>query len=158
MTINYSCTIIQMCSGITRDRLLKGELHAQSFQKFIDLHLCTDCFMKTSPQSSEQMQWNICIDVLPWSGGHGFETRQFKLGVRIVGYFCLSRTSTKYYKLEALVLRERRPPWPRQIITQITTKIYSVLHCTTQDPSIKFHSNLFITFWVMLSTDKQTNR
>ena len=37
-------------------------------------------------------------------------------------------------------------------------KFYSVLPCTTQDPSIKFHPNPFITFWVMLSTDKQTNR
>ena len=27
-----------------------------------------------------------------------------------------------------------------------------------QDPSIKFHPNPFITFWVMLSTDKQTDR
>ena len=43
--------------------------------------------------------------------------------------------------------------------TQITTKIQSVLPCTTQDPSIlKFHPNPLITFWVMLSTDKQTDR
>ena len=34
----------------------------------------------------------------------------------------------------------------------------SVLHCTTQDPSIKFHPNPFITFWVVLSTDRQTNK
>ena len=42
--------------------------------------------------------------------------------------------------------------------TQIITKIWSVLHCTTQDPSIKFHPNPFITFWVMLSTDRQTDK
>ena len=28
----------------------------------------------------------------------------------------------------------------------------------TLDPSIKFHCNLFITFWVMLLTDRQTNK
>ena len=32
-------------------------------------------------------------------------------------------------------------------------------HCGwTWDPSIKFHCNLFITFWIMLVTDKQTNK
>ena len=35
---------------------------------------------------------------------------------------------------------------------------FNVLHCTTQDPSIKFHPNPFITFWVMLSTDRQTDK
>ena len=109
------------------------------------------------------------------------------------------------YTGELEALGERRPPWPRQIITpilstvkmlnlgcerlpqppkkkkkkkkkkgsgslpsprsgyattyygvflliyssyntQITTKIESVLTCTTQDPSIKFHPNPFITF------------
>ena len=47
--------IIQMCSGITRGRVLSGELYAQRFQKLIYLHLFTDCFMKISPQSSEQI-------------------------------------------------------------------------------------------------------
>ena len=35
---------------------------------------------------------------------------------------------------------------------------FNVLHCTTQDSSIKFYPNPFITFWVMLSTDRQTDR
>ena len=48
--------IIQMCSGITHGRLLKGELYAQKFQKLIYLHLFTDCFMKFSPQLLEQTQ------------------------------------------------------------------------------------------------------
>ena len=42
------------------------------------------------------------------------------------------------------------PRWP--------PKFNQFLTCTTQDPSIKFHPNPFITFWVMLSTDKQTNK
>ena len=29
---------------------------------------------------------------------------------------------------------------------------------TTKDPSIKFHPNPFISFWVMLSTDRQTDK
>ena len=36
--------------------------------------------------------------------------------------------------------------YPTATLQILTTKIYSVLHCTTQDPSIKFHPNLFITF------------
>ena len=111
-------------------------------------------------------------------------------------------------KLEAL--RERRPPWPRQIITPIlpTVKILSrggerlfppppkkkglnhYLHHDLGMPPLlwwifahllileypdhhqnlissslyypgplrKFSSNPFITFWVMLSTDRQTDR
>ena len=114
-------------------------------------------------------------------------------------------------KLEAL--RERRPPWPRQIITLIlpTVKMLSLgcerpppppppfplkkkktvldhylyhdlgmlpllwwffahllllqypdhhqnLISSSLDPSIKFRPNPFITFWVMLSTDRQTDR
>ena len=51
-TILEDC-IIQMCSGITCDRVLKGELCAQRLQKLIYLHLFTDCFMKTSLQSSK---------------------------------------------------------------------------------------------------------
>ena len=35
-----------MCSGITRGRVLNGEPYAQRFQKFIYLHLFTDCLMK----------------------------------------------------------------------------------------------------------------
>ena len=46
---------------------------------------------------------------------------------------------------------------PRRSV-QIATKIQSVLHCTTLDPSIKFHYNPFITFWVMLLTNRQTDR
>ena len=45
--------IIQMCSGITRGRVLNGELHAQRLLKLIYSHLFTDCFMKISRQSSE---------------------------------------------------------------------------------------------------------
>ena len=47
---------MQMCSGITRDSMPNGELYAQRFRKLIYLHLFTDCFMKISPQSSEQLQ------------------------------------------------------------------------------------------------------
>ena len=42
------CCIIQVCSGITRGRVLNGELHAQRLQKLIYVHLLTDCFMKIS--------------------------------------------------------------------------------------------------------------
>ena len=45
-----------MCSGITRGRVLNGELYAQRFQTLIYLHLFTDCFLKISPQYSEQIQ------------------------------------------------------------------------------------------------------
>ena len=48
--------VIQMCSGITCDRVLNREFYAQRFQKLIYLHLFTDWFMKTSPKSSEQIQ------------------------------------------------------------------------------------------------------
>ena len=44
--------IIQICSGITRGRVLNGELYAQRLQKLIYLHLSTDCFMKISVHSS----------------------------------------------------------------------------------------------------------
>ena len=44
--------IIQICSGITRDRVLNGELYSQRLQKLVYLHLFTDCFMKISLQSS----------------------------------------------------------------------------------------------------------
>ena len=40
--------IIQIYSGITRSRLLKGERYAQRLQKLIYLYLFTDCFMKIS--------------------------------------------------------------------------------------------------------------
>ena len=51
-------SVIQICSGITRGRVLNGELYAQRFQKLIYLHLFTDCFMKISPQSLKQTQIN----------------------------------------------------------------------------------------------------
>ena len=35
--------IIQTCSGITRGRVLNGELYTQGLQKLIYLHLFTDC-------------------------------------------------------------------------------------------------------------------
>ena len=47
--------IIQICSGITHGRMFNGELYAQRLQKLIYLHLFTDCFMKISLQSLEQM-------------------------------------------------------------------------------------------------------
>ena len=47
-----------MCSGITRNRVLNWELYAEiSEVVLIYLHLFTACFMKISPQSSEQMQF-----------------------------------------------------------------------------------------------------
>ena len=52
----YSIDIIQMCSGITRGGVLNEELYAQRFQTLIYLHLFTDCVMKISPVSSEQIQ------------------------------------------------------------------------------------------------------
>ena len=57
--INY---IIQIYSGITCSRVLNGELYAQILQKLIYLYLFTDCFMKVSLQSSEQItdySWSI---------------------------------------------------------------------------------------------------
>ena len=43
-------TIIQMCSVITRGKVLIGELYAQRFETLIYLHLFTDCVMRISPQ------------------------------------------------------------------------------------------------------------
>ena len=40
--------ISQTCSGITRGRMLNGELYGQRLQKLRYLHLFTDCFMKIS--------------------------------------------------------------------------------------------------------------
>ena len=37
--------IVQISSGIARDRVLYGKLYAQRLQKLIYLHLVTDCFM-----------------------------------------------------------------------------------------------------------------
>ena len=51
---DLNCNIIQMCSGITQGKVLNGELYARRFQKSVYLHLFTDCFMKISPQMSEQ--------------------------------------------------------------------------------------------------------
>ena len=42
---NYT---IQIFSGISRGRVLNGELYAQRLQKLIYLHLSTGCFMKIS--------------------------------------------------------------------------------------------------------------
>ena len=41
--------IIQICSQITRGRVLSGELYAQRLQKLIYLRLFTNSFMKISP-------------------------------------------------------------------------------------------------------------
>ena len=43
------------------------------------------------------------------------------------------------------------------MVIWIATKIKSLVPFTTLDPSIKFQSNPFITLWVMLLTDRQTN-
>ena len=40
--------MIQICSGITSDRVLNGELYTQRLQKLIYLHLLAGCFMKIS--------------------------------------------------------------------------------------------------------------
>ena len=48
--------MIQLCSAITRGRVLNGELYAQRFEKLIYLHLFTDCFMKISFWPLEQTQ------------------------------------------------------------------------------------------------------
>ena len=53
--------IIQICYGITRGRVLNGELYAQRLQKLIYLHLFTDCFMKISLQTSEQISEQILL-------------------------------------------------------------------------------------------------
>ena len=47
--------MVQIYSGITCGRVLIGELYAQILQKLINLYLFTDCFMKISLQSSEQL-------------------------------------------------------------------------------------------------------
>ena len=47
---------MRRCSGITRGRVLNGKLYAQRVQKLIYLYLFTDCFMKISPKSLEQIQ------------------------------------------------------------------------------------------------------
>ena len=52
---NYLDYIIQIYSGITRGRVLNGELYTQRLQKLIYLYLFTDCFMKISLHSSEQI-------------------------------------------------------------------------------------------------------
>ena len=48
----FCMRIIQICSGITRGRVLNGELYAQRLDKLIYLHLSTDCFMKIPLQST----------------------------------------------------------------------------------------------------------
>ena len=54
--------MIQICSGITSDRVLNGELYAQRLQKLIYLYLLTGSF-KISLQSSEQ---NVPVIFLYW--------------------------------------------------------------------------------------------
>ena len=49
---------IHICAGITLGRVPTRDLYAQQLQKLIYLHLCTDCFMKISLQSSEQIRSN----------------------------------------------------------------------------------------------------
>ena len=49
-----------MCSETTCGSMLNGAVYAQRFQKLIYLHLLTDCFMKISLQSPEQIQF-YCI-------------------------------------------------------------------------------------------------
>ena len=44
--------IIQICSGITRGRVLNGELYAQRLQMLLYMHLSTDSFMTISLHSS----------------------------------------------------------------------------------------------------------
>ena len=57
--LNY---IIQICSGITRGRVLNGEPYAQRLQKLFYMHWPTDCFMKLSLQSIRQ----ICSTISPF--------------------------------------------------------------------------------------------
>ena len=45
--------MIQICSGITRGRVLNAELFTQRFKKLIHLHWPTDCFVKISLHSTE---------------------------------------------------------------------------------------------------------
>ena len=44
--------------NITRGRVLSGELYAQRFQKFIYVHLFTDCFMKISQNRQNKSSCN----------------------------------------------------------------------------------------------------
>ena len=59
--------VIQICSGITRGKVLNGELYAQTLQKLIYLHLPTDCFMKTSLHShgkfAKAFPWSMYINL-----------------------------------------------------------------------------------------------
>ena len=47
--------IFQIYSVITSGRVLIGELHVQRLHELIYLYLFTDCFLKISLQSSEQL-------------------------------------------------------------------------------------------------------
>ena len=51
--------------------MLNGELCAQRIQKLFCLHLFIDCFMKNSPQSSEQTQLLVLNHL------HAFYTANF---------------------------------------------------------------------------------
>ena len=79
--------------------MLNEEFYAQRFQRLIHLHLFTDYFMKIYPQALE--------------------------GSDHCGEMFMKQSVNKC-KLEAL--RERRPPWPRQLITPIlpTVKMLSL--------------------------------
>ena len=72
----FSCYLrhkMQICSGVTRGKVLHGELYAQRLQKLIYLHLSTDCFftrwdfMKESVDKCREINFcNICaiFDIL----------------------------------------------------------------------------------------------
>ena len=51
-TVKDHSHIIHIYSGITRGKVLKGQLYTQRLQKLIYLYLSTNCFMKISLQSS----------------------------------------------------------------------------------------------------------
>ena len=67
--------MIHICSGLTRGRVLNGELYAQRLHKLIYLHLLTGCFMTISLQSSE-------LTVM------GFQSYQFFIYNKFVGILC----------------------------------------------------------------------
>ena len=60
--------IIQIDSGITRGRVLNGELYTQILQNLIDQYLSTDCFMKISLRSSVPIPFNVdmMLNILQW--------------------------------------------------------------------------------------------
>ena len=55
--VDYIYNTIHMYSGITSGRVLNGELlYAKILEANLSAYISTDCFMKISPQSSEQIQ------------------------------------------------------------------------------------------------------